>query len=121
MISLPTYNGSKFTYQEKVELIRNLLDEACLYDQLAEECSELIQAASKKSRKLRDVNPTPRSEWMINSNIDEELNDIWLILIILQLDSHFSKEATEAKLDRWLTRLYDHIDMQAKVRRLCND
>ena len=44
-----------------IKQIRELVPEAVLYEQLAEECNELAQACLKKARKLRGENYTPKT------------------------------------------------------------
>lgn len=92
-----------------VDIIKARLSEAALYEQLAEECSELAQAALKKSRKLRDENYTPLSMDEIDSSLEEEYSDIFLITeFVLALLPNFS--IMERKSERWANRLQGNRD-----------
>lgn len=95
----------KIPFYEKADLVRDILGEAVLYDQLAEECSELIQASCKKARKIRGRNFTPKTMNEIDSNVKEEINDIFLVLYVLKMHQSIDMAAMEDKLDRWIDRL----------------
>ena len=82
--------------------IRDIISEASLYEQLAEECSELAQACLKKSRKIRGENFTPKSNSEIDQSILEEFTDILLVSNILKL--HSDKEIYFKKAQRWVDR-----------------
>lgn len=90
-----------------IDDIRCSLTEASLYEQLAEECSELSQAALKKARKLRGENPTPKTTFEIDCNIIEEITDIRLCLLVLDLD--VSAKLMAQKLVRWTKRLNNEL------------
>lgn len=82
-------------------ILKNL-DPPTLYDQLAEECNELAQAALKASRAFRGSNPTPKSyDEIVDDLIDESL-DVFLCVHILGLP--YGK-VPEGKLARWVRRL----------------
>ena len=83
--------------------ISNSLSEAARYEQLAEECSELAQAALKKARKLRGENYTPKSMKEIDASIDEEWADILLVKDVCGLNTNWNM--FEQKSDRWRERL----------------
>ncbi len=53
-----------------------LIGEAAMLEQLAEEASELAQAALKKARKIRRENPTPKTIEEVNRNLIEEYSDV---------------------------------------------
>lgn len=72
-------------------------------EQLAEECSELAQAALKMARIYRQTNPTPMSPQEAYQNLIEETSDVYLCLTILQLDA--SDKIMESKSNRWIMRL----------------
>ena len=76
---------------------------AALYELLAEECTELAQACLKRSRQLRDDNPTPVSEEEALKMCSEEAGDVELCLHLLSSD--FKPDAADGKLLRWVNRL----------------
>lgn len=84
------------------DIIRECISEASLYEQLAEECSELAQACIKKSRKLRGENYTPKTNEEIDRNIREEFTDIILVSDVLRL--HSDADLYYKKLRRWVDR-----------------
>lgn len=77
-----------------------------LYEQLAEECCELAQAASKAARYLRKENPPALSIDEIRDNLVEELSDITLITTILAIKP--DDEVMKSKYHRWTNRLKEH-------------
>lgn len=62
--------------REYVETIRSTISSADIYDQLAEEASELAHAANKMARVLRGTNPTPKNEWEAYKDVVEEYTDL---------------------------------------------
>jgi len=81
---------------------RELIPEAALYEQLAEECCELAQVCLKKARKIRNENYTPVSNDKIDADIIEEFSDVMLVTSTLKLKSDpviMAKKAT-----RWVKR-----------------
>ena len=92
-----------------IEYIREHLSQEELLCQLAEEASELAQAALKYRRTLNGKNPTPVSRKDAFNNLLEEVADVRLLLQILGLDgSYYIGEVYEtmnAKLARWAERL----------------
>lgn len=85
------------------EFIRGYISEATLYENLAEECTELAKAALKKSRKLRGENPTPKTMEEIDTDIDEEIADVNACLFVLDRGSNFDYFCQ--KLARWCDRI----------------
>ena len=85
-----------------VERIRELIPEPALYEQLAEECSELAQACLKKARKLRNENYTPKTMVVIDANITEEYTDIQLVSHVCGIFMDWSM--ARKKADRWIKR-----------------
>ena len=85
--------------------------------QLAEEASELAQAALKLRRALDGTNPTPKSVAECEANLMEEFADISNAVTALcdawfgdNLDSErefwdAEREIEDAKYKRWLSRL----------------
>jgi len=72
---------------------------------LAEECSELAQAALKYRRALTGINPTPMDEDTCYENLMEEIADVMLYLETLYLNKRTIKQFQTTKRDRWLSRL----------------
>lgn len=78
--------------------------------QLAEECSELAQAALKLVRKMGGENPTPKTFEQYRSSLQEEMADV-LLCIDQYLDEQESDftvwvyEIKKQKLERWKQRL----------------
>ena len=84
------------------QTIRELISEPALYEQLAEECSELAQACLKKARKIRGENFTPKTDDEIDQSILEEYTDISLVANVLRL--HTDKNMYFEKAQRWVDR-----------------
>lgn len=95
--------------RKKLEYIRNTLQTRTLYEQLAEECSELSQASLKLIRALGNGNPTPVDYADAYSNLFEEVIDIQIVLETLQVPSWLERESLKdlyaEKLDRWYGRV----------------
>ena len=91
--------------QHNIRTIRNYVNTPALYEQMAEECSELAQVLLKKARKLRGENPTPRSLIEIDTDITEEFSDIILCAKVLCLDA--DNTIMSDKLHRWIDRIYN--------------
>lgn len=83
--------------------IAKAVGEAALYEQLAEEATELAQACLKKARKIRAENPTPLLMCKIDCMITEEYSDVCLCADILDLN--MSYDVYESKKSRWLDRI----------------
>ena len=88
--------------ESRLLVIADIIPEAALYEQLAEECSELAQAALKKARKLRNENYTPKTMDEIDADILEEYNDVRLCVMVLNLSEN--PWAISNKLNRWIRR-----------------
>lgn len=91
-----------------ITTIRDAVPIPALYEQLAEECTELAHAALKMARVMRAENPTPVSLDRALSNLYEEASDVHTVSKILNLrpDPHIVTE----KLNRW----YDRIEQEDK-------
>lgn len=97
--------------------ISDILPKTEILAQLAEEASELAQAASKLRRALDGTNPTPKSIAECEANLMEEFADISNAVKALcdawfgdDLDSECEfwdaeLEIEDAKYKRWLSRL----------------
>lgn len=82
------------------------MGEAAMYEQLAEECCELAQAALKCARIIREDNPTPITMDEARDNLDEEFNDVMVCAYELDLSVDMSqvKYKINRFLDRWEER-----------------
>ena len=97
--------------------VSDILPKTEILAQLAEEASELAQAALKLRRALDGTNPTPKSVAECEANLIEELADISNAVTALcdawfgdDLDSErefwdAKLEIENAKYKRWLSRL----------------
>lgn len=89
-----------------IELIQ-MIGEPAMLEMLAEECSELSQAALKLSRKKRGENPTPKSEMECLAKVTEEAADV--LCCLDQLGALIDMERVNAikaqKLVRWNQRM----------------
>lgn len=96
------------TDDEDFNIVRTHISLAALCEQMAEECSELTQALLKKARKLREENYTPLSLSDIDSNIIEEVTDVYLCAKILELRP--DDDIFKSKLKRWIERIIKQKD-----------
>lgn len=97
--------------------VSDILPKTEILAQLAEEASELAQAALKLRRALDGTNPTPKSVAECEANLMEEFSDISNAVTALcdawfgdNLDSECEfwdaeREIEDAKYKRWLSRL----------------
>lgn len=85
---------------------------AALYEQLAEEASELSAAALKLARVLRGENPTPMKKELAEANVVEEFTDLNVIADVIAL--HTDKEVYFDKLIRWHERVQVKELLEAK-------
>lgn len=72
---------------------------------LAEEASELAQAALKLRRVFDGTNPTPTHEDEAISNLYEEIADVNLYVDNLYINPSLVDEIKQKKLHRWEGRL----------------
>lgn len=93
------------TPNEALDMVRNNVPKAALHEALAEECSELTQAALKASRKERGDNPTPMSVSEVKMGLTEEVSDVLLCLEVLGLTA--DQDVMREKLERWVNRLVE--------------
>lgn len=89
-------------YEKK---IIDSIGEACVLDQLAEEATELAQAALKLARIYRGINPTPVDVDDAHNKLIEEYSDVALVAHIL--DVYADPDILAGKKERWLKRLDD--------------
>ena len=94
-------------FKSDFEVIRSL-GEPALLEQLAEECSELAQAALKLARLERGENPTPKAKIDCEAALMEEIADVHLCLGVIS--SHFEcynklDYIEISKRERWVQRI----------------
>lgn len=82
------------------------IGEPAMYEQLAEECTELAQAALKVARILRDENPTPVTIDDALESVGEEYTDIiqCAIELSINIDEVQLVEKRQRFLERWLNK-----------------
>ena len=85
------------------------IGEPAMLEQLAEEASELAQAALKLARKERGDNPTPKTKQQCVADLLQEIADVKLVMSCLQSliwfnDDEINRIKSE-KLMRWIQRL----------------
>lgn len=94
---------------EKTQYIIDCIPTEELLAQLAEESSELAQAALKLRRTYSDVNPTPVSKEDAVKNLLEEIADVSLVINMLGFNTDrnevICREIMAKKTDRWAERL----------------
>lgn len=88
---------------DKGDNIINLIGEEAMWLQLAEEASELSQAACKMARYLHGTNPVAKSETSIRANIIEEFSDVINCARHLSIPIH--EDLINNKNERWIKRI----------------
>ena len=89
------------------DVIRSL-GEPVLLEQLAEECSELAQAALKLARLERGENPTPKTLDECFGELIEEMADVKLCICVVQEIRGFNLSYNcDRKRERWAQRIRD--------------
>ena len=92
-------------FKSDFEVIR-MIGEPALLEQLAEECSELAQAALKLARKERGENPTPTTEAECMKDFLEELGDVNLCMSVVEANRGISIRCLSVdKKARWAKRI----------------
>ncbi len=91
------------------EIIMSHVTRGDMLAQLAEECSELAQAALKLRRTFEGTSPTPTSKETAEANLREEIADVTLTaLYSIGISEEAIKEIMDimdAKEIRWAQRL----------------
>lgn len=77
---------------------------------LAEEATELAQAALKMRRTLDRSNPTPMTTGDASRNLNEEFADVLLCAAVLRFDREEIARIIREKVFRWSTRLEEGCD-----------
>ena len=87
------------------DVIRSL-GEPALLEQLAEECSELAQAALKLARLERGENPTPKTLDECFGALIEEMADVKLCIWVVESIRGFNLSCNcDRKRERWAKRI----------------
>lgn len=90
------------------EYIKKVLDDRTLWEQLAEESSEVTKAALKFIRAAGySNNPTPIDETNAYHDVIEEMRDLLCVCKLLGLDNI---EPENEKLERWVKRISGQLD-----------
>lgn len=79
---------------------------AAMLEQLAEESTELAQAALKMARILRRENPTPADPMKVKQNLNEEFTDV--CQCACELDLNFDLAQAQEKEFRFMKRWMLH-------------
>ncbi len=94
-----------------IDVIREMMPLAEIMTQLAEEASELAQAALKYRRTLSNANPTPVTRHEAEILLLEEIADVKLCLHVAGFEAVRHKiqvnRTITAKAGRWLKRLME--------------
>lgn len=83
-------------------VMRDYIGDAAMYEQLAEESTELAKAALKKARILRGENPTPITTEEADANVQEEFSDV--ITCAEELDLKEDRDVMKMKKLRFIER-----------------
>lgn len=87
------------------EVIRTI-GEPALLEQLAEECSELAQAALKLARKERGENPTPKTLGECFKDLIAEMADVQLCIWVVEISRGLDLRChCDWKRERWAKRI----------------
>lgn len=98
------------THYETINEIRKTVSKDDLLCQLAEECSELAQAALKLRRAITKTNPTPVTYNQALEDLMEEAADVLLCLRVLpevEENGYIIDIGIAEKAERWLSRLQE--------------
>ena len=87
-------------------MMREKIGDAAMYEQLAEECTELAKAALKVARYIRGENPTGREYKELYDNFIEECIDVGICFIEFEneLSANSIEELADAKMKRFEER-----------------
>jgi NTP pyrophosphatase (non-canonical NTP hydrolase) len=104
----------EYTREEcPIDMIREMMPLAEVMTQLAEEASELAQAALKFRRTLSNSNPTPVTRHEAEKILLEEIADVKLCLHVAGFEAVRHKiqvnRTITAKAERWLKRLLERV------------
>ena len=94
-------------FKSDFEVIRSL-GEPALLEQLAEECSELSQAALKLARKERGENPTPKTLVECFKDLIAEMADVNLCIWVIETSRGIDLRLhSNWKRERWAKRILE--------------
>lgn len=92
-------------FKNDLEVIR-MIGEPALMEQLAEECSELAQAALKLARKERGENPTPKTLGECFKDLIAEMADVQLCIWVVETSRGLDLRChCNWKRERWAQRI----------------
>lgn len=86
-----------------LDAIREKVAEPALYENLAEEASEVAHAALKVARIMRGENPTPLKIPQAMSRLKQEVCDLFVVCDVLGISGDY--DYMFSKIQRWLSRL----------------
>ena len=89
-----------------IKMIRERIGVTELLAGLAEEATELAQAALKLRRAYDKTNPTPMSEEECLDRLVEEYADVLLYIDVLYLTNSPVDDIKKEKIARWIKRLW---------------
>jgi NTP pyrophosphatase (non-canonical NTP hydrolase) len=96
-----------------IDAIREIMPLEEIMTQLAEEASELAQAALKYRRTMSNSNPTPITRREAEKKLLEEIADVKLCLHVSGFEAVRHKisvnRTISAKAERWLKRLTERV------------
>ena len=95
-------------YKWNEDNVIGLIGEEAMWLQLAEEASELSQAACKMARYLHGTNPVAKSKTQIRANIIEEFSDVINCTRHLNIPIH--EGLIDNKNKRWIRRIEEMHD-----------
>lgn len=94
-------------FKSDFEVIRTL-GKPALLEQLAEECSELAQAALKLARKERGENPTPKTLGECFKDLIAEMADVQLCIWVVEISRGLDLRChCDWKRERWAKRILE--------------
>ena len=89
----------------KISIVKMEMPVVELLAGLAEECSELSQAALKLRRVFDQTNPTPVSEKDAKERFFEEVADVQLYMTMIDIPWNYIKQIATEKQKRWEKRI----------------
>ena len=92
---------------QRIQQIRKAMPPEELLTGLAEEATEMAQAALKCRRALTQINPTPVTLPDAMTKLVEEISDVLLYLDVLGVELVDVAGTIDSKLTRWAARLED--------------